>query len=309
MEPLPERGLECGLERGPERHLDTPCDQGTVSQFARRRPDGKWRGKSKAQPSPMELFAITAVRHEWAARSRGPGAVALFEHLARSEPDLALVGATSLAELFGALAGPAKGCPVARWDITNALIRQFHTDELVGLGLLSALVPGLIHVAATMQWGRGGPWGDTESFAGDLVATAWTVLAGLGGSTVTYPERRVLDRVRSQLGHQRAMARQREQRCSSLSASYSPERPSHEWAGGPNRDLEPEDPQPLSVLETLTLALRRFECSQVPREDLRLLFAHRVLGYSLSELAEHGGEKLAALRYRSRQVEALLCRG
>lgn len=198
---------------------------------------------------------------------------------------------------------------VEHWDLTSALIRQFHTSELVGLGLLNALLPGLVHVAHTLSWGRDGPWQDPEAFAADLLTTAWTVLETMGGSSVAYPERRVLDRVRRQLGHQREAAHRHAQRAWPISSQPSVRLARPGLARYPIRDqvLDCEEVHPISVLESLAIALERVGGVEIPREDAKLLFAHRVLGYSLAELAAQSGEKIAALKYRRRRAEAILC--
>ena len=254
----------------------------------------------------MQLHAITSVRNDWAIRSKGPAALAVFEQLVANEADLAALGAANLAELFEALAAPSGTCAVAHWDVTSALVRQFHADELVGIGLLAALVPGLVSVARSLSWGRGGPWDDAESFAGDLMATAWTVLAQLGGTTVDYPERRVLERARRRLSEQRTSAQRHAERTSSYS-SCGPSRTGRGGSDGRDREFELEDRQPLSVLESLAIALGRLDHPAIRHDDVRLLFVHRVLGYSLAEFAELTGEKVAALKYRRHRAETHLC--
>jgi len=138
------------------------------------------------------------------------------------------------------------------------------------------------------------------------MATAWTVLAQMGGTTVDYPARRVLERVRRRLADQRSSARRHVEQTSSYSFS-GPCRSGRSRIADRDRALEIEDRQPLSVLESLAIALGRLDHPAVRRDDVRLLFVHRVLGYSLAELATLSGEKLAALKYRRRRAEAHLC--
>ncbi len=237
----------------------------------------------------MDIAAITSLRRDWAVRSRRPRADKVFEALVAAEPDLAAVGARDLAGLVRALSEPPLCCTVSHWQIANALLRQFELDRLVGLGLLNSLVPGLLRIGRSMDWGRGGPWDDVEAFACELLATAWSVLSRMGGETFDYPERCALDRVRAALCDQRRTARCRERklRCTSLS-SPPPGRPrGRSGRGEEEADWELEDRQPLSVLESLAMALRSLGPTTLAPSDVRLIFARRVLGYSLREIAEH----------------------
>lgn len=221
-------------------------------------------------------------------RARSAHAKEVLVLLVEAEPDLARVGAASLIELFGALdrRGPAGGDSSGR--IARALLRQFLSDELVGLGLLAALVPGLSTVGRALAWGKDGPWDGAEEFGAALVATAWTVLASFGGQSIDYAFRRVLQRVQRVLADERRAAQDERRRCGLL------------------LDFDVEDPSPISVLEELTIALRHLLGGEIPAENLRLLFANRVLGYSLTEVAAATGERMESLRYRRKHVEAVL---
>lgn len=126
-------------------------EQGSGSECRTCRTRGKWDGKQVAHRHHMDLHAITSVRNDWAARSKGPAALAVFDRLVASEADLAALGADNLAELFSALARAPGSAPVAHFEVASALIRQFHADELVGVGLLAALVPGLVGVARSLS--------------------------------------------------------------------------------------------------------------------------------------------------------------
>ena len=258
----------------------------------------------------MDIAAISSLRRDWALRSRRPRADKVFEALVAAEPDLAAVGARDLASLVRALSEPPLCCAVSHWQIASALLRQFELDRLVGLGLLSSLVPGLVRIGRSLDWGRGGPWDDVEAFACELLATAWSVLARMAGETVDYPERCALDRVRAALCDQRRTARRQQARlrCVSLS-SPPPGRPkARPGRGEEGADWELEDPQPLSVLESLAMALGSIGPTALSPGDVRLIFAHRVLGYSLREIADHIGEdKPDRLQHRSQIAERLLC--
>lgn len=246
----------------------------------------------------MQARAISSLRREWRTRSTSAAATALLERLTTAEPDLAALGASSLGELFEALRSP--GCRVPRWQIVSALTRQLDQDDLVALGLLSTFVPGLIRVATRLRWGEGGAWESAEAFGHDLVTEAWSSLVQAAAGAQPFPERYVYDRVRWRLRDQ-IRAAKRHRRREQLAAGY----------GGGSTAAWPdwEDERSLSVLGMLAIALCRIDASSLPRDDVQLLFAHRVLGYSFAELAEQSGAKAAALKYRSHRAETLLCAG
>jgi len=257
----------------------------------------------------MELHAINALRPEWERRSRGPQAEALLRDLQAAEPDLRATGARTLRELFSYASGDLSSEAVARWDVTTALIRQFGASELVAVGLLAFFVRGLLTIATAFEWGRG-LWADRETFAVDLVSTTWTVLAEVGGTTLEYPENSVLDRVRCRLRHQRDGFRREEGR---LTHAARPGSGPYSSGGGDAFgewdalvvDSVPDE-HPISVLEELGRALGSLGQETVSRDDARLLFANRVMGYELSEIAAATGVKVEALKYRRRSAEAAL---
>ncbi len=216
----------------------------------------------------------------------------LLELLSR-EPDLAATGATSLPELLTHVTGPPPGAMVPHWRVTAALVRSLEVDELVALGILVALQPGLRAVARQLDWGRGGPWPGRESFGGDLVSTAWDVLASVGGTTLAFPERTVLRRVRQRLAWQRRTVRRRTERERPV--------PDVELAGSSDPDVprrpgwRPSVPgdaavdvrlATLSVLDALSGALREARAVELSRSDVAIVYAHRVLGYSLRDIAD-----------------------
>ena len=244
-----------------------------------------WRVACDAQS--MDLPAISNMHGEWKRRSRSKAADALFARLVSLEPDLARVGARSLADLID---GQQRLFDTEPWKVTSALIRQFPLDELVGLALLVRLSPGLLGVARALDWGRCPPWYDAEALSADVVSTAWEVLHHHGGTSLDYPERTILRAIRRRLESERAKSRQRSN-C---------EQP----AGDRTNDLC--DPAPIPVLDELAMALRLHE-PQLPLRDLELIFRHRVLGLTFREIAAVSDMSVSAIEQRSYRAEAALC--
>jgi DNA-directed RNA polymerase specialized sigma24 family protein len=237
----------------------------------------------------MNLTAITELRRDWERTSHSTRAQTLLFELAAREPDIAAFGAKTLPELVVTGELPAEQSTIESWRITAALLRQFHLDQLVGLSLIVRLSPGLIAMARSFGWGRDAPWADVDAFACDLVHSTWEVLHSLGGSTIAYPERTILRRIYHQLHAQRRAVHRR----------YAYEELAGEWT------IEFADPHPVSVLEELAFALSTKR--KMRRQDLQLIYRHRVLGLTFPELAAASGVSVRALEQRSSRAEAALC--
>src|SRR5580704_17907000 len=104
----------------------------------------------------MPTTAVTALEHDWSVRARRAPGPAVLAALIAAEPDIAATGVRSLPELVRYISAPPDGATVAHWRVTAALIRQLEFDELVGLGVLVALRPGLLAVGRQLDWGAGG---------------------------------------------------------------------------------------------------------------------------------------------------------
>ena len=187
-----------------------------------------------------------------------------------------------------------------RWWVLAALVRQFDQDELVGLGLIAALCPALLRVAARLEWGRDGPWIGPESFGTDLVTEAWIVLSEMAGQTFCYPARALAQRVRRRLAHRRTNFQARARR-----EPPTPEETLDESIGA-DRFVGGAPLRP-STLDDLAAVLTGDGHGAVGRDELRLVFVTRVLGYSVAELVDRGEGTRGTLQYRRERAEALLC--
>jgi hypothetical protein len=238
----------------------------------------------------MELSAITNLRREWEHASASPRSAVLLSILESREPDIAIVQACSLAALVTPLQDESVQAAKDPWRVTAALLRQFDLDELIGLGLVARLLPGLLAIGAYFEWGHGAPWYDPDVLASEMLCTTWETLHRLAGKSISYPERTVLRLTKRQLGRQRSVAHRRIMQEESLD----------------ERAPELSDPLPVSVLVELTSALRVHR-SKVTEQDLWLIYQHRVLGFNLPELAAANGTSLRAMQQRSWRAEAAIC--
>jgi DNA-directed RNA polymerase specialized sigma24 family protein len=234
--------------------------------------------------------------------------------LLEREPDLVATGARSIPEVLEHVTDPPPGAPVPHWRVTAALLRCLDVDELVALALLVALRPGLIAVARQLEWGRGGPWPGREAFTSDLVSTAWDVIASVAGTTVPFPERTLLRRVRQRLARQRRAVQRRAERerpMADVEIAEAADREAERRPGRrPNARAEASCDvrvATLPVLDALSAALRDARDVDLPGADADLVYAHRVLGYSLREIAARSRMATTTVRLRCRRAEELLC--
>lgn len=255
----------------------------------------------------MDPNLFTELRRTWNDQSATAAANRLFEEL-RCDPVIAEAGPTDLGALVASIDRRSPRPAERPWRIVAVLIREMDRHELVGLALLVILTPTMLRLAERQEWGRGGPWLDQQEFASDVVATTWDVLAGLSGSTLDYPmhavARRVLGRLRRQCENaRRAM---RTELLSSFEELGETERPDPVMAALAHSGAL-ADPHPVAVLDSLAHALCEADPAVIEREAVQLVYAHRVLGYAMSELSVLLGEDYDAVRYRARCAEALLC--
>jgi hypothetical protein len=151
-------------------------------------------------------------------------------------------------------------------------------------------VPGLVSVARRLRWGRGGDWEDGGAFFVDVVTTAWEVIVDWAGQDREYAVLDVLSAVRCRL--RRQVLRQRSSgghvvTMSDLSTVPAPAA----VASGP---------------ELLARELDELAGTGLHAGDADVLYAHRVLGFSLSELAAMTGRSRRKLgEGRDRAVAAL----
>ena len=95
--------------------------------------------------------------------------------------------------------------------VVRVLLRESGSDTLVPRILLQALIPGMLHIAARLRWGRGGAWPDGSSFFTELISVTWEVISGWAGQDRPYAVLDLLSaarcRIRRQLFKERDLGR------------------------------------------------------------------------------------------------------
>ena len=172
--------------------------------------------------------------------------------------------------------------------LISVLLRESAEDPFLSRMLVQALLPGLIGVAGKLRWGKGGEWRDTDEFFGELLETAWLVLQEWAGQDRAYAVLDLLSAIRCRMRRQLFRAKDHGGRAVPLGA----ETEESSW------DRAESD------LEELTRILIERHCNGMCPEEVQVLYANSVLGYSISELATVTGRDrrvLYAHRHRGRR--------
>lgn len=251
----------------------------------------------------MDTFSwrpIHRLNADWAAQGRSDASRRALERLAEAEPSVAALGVHDLGELVAATSGRGAGRggeprlrPDAAAAVVSAMLRSQGVHPLVPRAIVQALVPGLVGVARRLSWGAGGEWHDGGAFFSDVVTTAWEVVVEWSGQSRPYAVGDVLSAVRCRVRRQLLRHRAR--------ADHPAASPPPEDAAG--RDLARSD---RTDLEELAHAIDERWGRDVDVTDAAVLYAHRVLGYSLAELSQLTGRSRRYLSERRDRASGAL---
>lgn len=236
----------------------------------------------------LTLRPIEQLQADWDACGRTPASATAMARLAAREPLVAELGLRDLGELVAWLraarfAQAGSPSPTAA-AVVRCMLRGAEADPMVPRAIVQALLPGLVGVARRLSWGRGGDWDGPPAFLFDLLATTWELVRDWAGDDRPYAVVDLLSaarcRMRREVERRRVAARRH---VVGLDADAFGSEP---WRRGP------------TDLDELASALVDLAQLDGHRRDAAVLYAHRVLGYSLTELARRTG------RSRRRMVEA-----
>jgi hypothetical protein len=175
--------------------------------------------------------------------------------------------------------------------LVRILLREAPIDPFITRILVQAILPGLVSVAGKLRWGQGGEWQDGGEFFGELLSTAWVVVAEWSGQDRPYAVLDLLSAIRCRVRRQLFRAKERQQSRSSLTAEAVADR-----SVRPETDLE--------ELSRILINLRR---EGMRADEVQVLYAHHVLGYSIAELAAVTGRDRRALYARRDRGQRRLC--
>jgi DNA-directed RNA polymerase specialized sigma24 family protein len=245
--------------------------------------------------------AIEQLNAEWQALGRSRPAVRTLETLAARVPELSvLVHGTDgdpptcptpseLIDFMRRAKGRVQREQAAA--LVRVLLREAAADPFVPRLLIQALLPGLVAVAGKLRWGQGGDWQDGGDFFGELLSTAWLVIEEWSGQDRPYAVLDLLSAIRCRLRRQLFRAKELQQSHTPLNAEMLASRTVR-----PETDLE--------ELSRILIELRR---DGMRTDEVQVLYAHHVLGYSIAELALVTGRDRRALYARRDRGRRRLC--
>jgi hypothetical protein len=249
--------------------------------------------------SKQRVALIDQMAAEWQSIGRTPTAVRSLREVAGRDPDLArlVVGTGTgpapcptpydLVEHMRRAAGRAQREEAAR--LVRVLLREAGADPFICRMLVQALVPGLVNVAGKLRWGRGGEWQDGEEFFGELLSTTWLVLEEWSGQDRPYAVLDLLSAIRCRLRRQLF-------RSKDLG-----------WRSIPLDDAVDRSLRPETDLEELARILIDLHHEGMRPDEVQVLYAQHVLGYSMAELAALTGRDRRGLYARRDRGQRRLC--
>jgi hypothetical protein len=242
----------------------------------------------------IALRPIDQLDRDWAAQRRSSASRTALRRLADAEPAIAEVGAVDLGDLVAALRGDRDRRAFDRGRapaLLQAMLRSQHVHPLVPRAILQAILPGLVSIARRLSWGSGGEWDDGGAFFVDALTTAWEVIVEWSGEDRDYAVLDILSAVRCRLRRQLLRHRARIERTI------------------PSADPDVAIATPRvgqSDLDELARAIDDVTGHGLDAADAAVLYAHRVLGYTMTELAKLTGRSRRHLGdRRERAVQAL----
>ena len=261
-------------------------------------------------PTPTakpRVALIDQMAVEWKSIGRSRTAVRSLQDVARHDPGLALLvlgpgpaggppacpTPCDLIEHMRHATGRAQREEAAR--LVRVLLREADADPFICRMLVQALVPGLVTVAGKLQWGRGGEWQDGEEFFGELLATTWLVLQEWSGQDRPYAVLDLLSAIRCRLRRQLFRSKDLDSRSAPLGPDLAD---AESTAGSTRRETD---------LEELARILIDQHREGMRPDDVQVLYAHHVLGYSIAELSALTGRDRRALYARRDRGQRRLC--
>jgi hypothetical protein len=258
----------------------------------------------------QRILPIEQLNSEWRTLGRSEDAVRALHHLAERDPQMArLVVGSEGTGGDGPDAALPPPCPTpaalidhmrraaggrGREDaaaLIRIMLREAPGDALIARFLIQALLPGLLAVAKRLRWGNGAEWDDGSEFFSEMLSTAWLVVFEWSGQDRPYAVLDLLSAVRCRMRRQLFRAKDLQQQQVPMMQGRPEPR-----ATNCETDLE--------VLARRLIDLRR---EGMAAEDVEVLYAHHVLGYSIAELAVVTGRDRRSLYIRRDRGRRRLC--
>jgi DNA-directed RNA polymerase specialized sigma24 family protein len=252
------------------------------------------------------ILPIEQLNSEWRTLGRSEGARRALHLLAERDPDVSRVvhgedpddptpGPPACLDLFDLVehmrqATGGRGREEAA-GLVRTMLREAPLDPLLVRCLIQALLPGLLTVAKRLRWGQGGEWEDGSEFFSETLSTTWMVLYEWSGQDRPYAVLDLLSAIRCRMRRQLFRARDLQQ----LQVQMTPGR------------TEPRAVHSETDLEVLTRTLIDLRQQGMRPEDVEVIYAHHVLGFSIAELATVTGRDRRSLYARRDRGRRRVC--
>ena len=239
----------------------------------------------------MDSRTIRGLRIEWLALGTTRASRTACCRLGACEPVVADLGVENLAELVAALS--PSSLRLTRNDaagVIAAMVRGAQIDPLIPRAIVQALIPGVLTLSRRIDTANG-PWSDLDSFYADAISVLWELTSRWAGSDRPYAAGDLLAGVRTRLRTlQKSECRHRSRQ------SGDPDALDHLAASvGPSGE------------ELLANVLGDATGYGLKIADAAVIYATRVLGLSINEVADLAGVPAGHLRRRRRYaVERLV---
>jgi DNA-directed RNA polymerase specialized sigma24 family protein len=165
------------------------------------------------------------------------------------------------------------------------MLRSADVDALVPRAIIEALIPGILALPRSLDMADG-PWCDIDAFYGDAISALWELTTRWSGTHRPYAAGDLLSGVRTRLRTLQSSERRHRSRQSDTPGEL--------------------DALPASIGRTgeelLAAALAEATGHGLTISDAAVLYATRVLGMSLTEVADIAGVPAGHLRWRRRNA-------
>jgi len=251
--------------------------------------------------SSHPVLPLQQLHTDWRSLGRSPAAVGVLHLLAARDPALSAL-------VLGSPALPP-ACPtpadlVAHMHdstgrhgreqaaaVVRLMLREAALHPLIPRFLTQALLPGLVTVAGKLQWGRGGDWSGGDEFFAELLSTTWMVIGEWAGQDRPYAVLDLLSAIRCRLRR----------------LLFNAKDLHHREVHGHGDELASRPGASESDLESLARLLVDLHGEGMRAEEVQILYAQHVLGYSIAELAAVTGRNRRALYARRDRGQRRLC--
>jgi len=218
----------------------------------------------------MNSPTIQRLRSEWQVIGTAPPSRLACRRLAAMEPVVAHLQVDDLAELIAALSLPSgRLSRNEAASVISAMVRSADLDALLPRAIIQALLPGLLTLPRRIDINQG-PWCDLDSFYADALSALWELTMSWSGTSRPYAAGDLLSAVRTRL--RTLQASERRHRGRQISSP------------------EVLDTLPASIGRTgeelLAAAIAEASGNGLQVADAAVLYATRVLGMSLGEVAD-----------------------